>query len=103
MEFNPNNFTMPKPSRREALLRKHGYYEGKIVDGVRSLVPTEEQYTKLMQWSETDPPTKDEITTCYVYGRHEFDLYSQPNESFKDWMIRLGWLVRDDNGKLVEA
>ena len=101
MAFNPNNFTMPKPSRREAMLLKHGYYEGPIIDGVRSLVPTKEKYFELVDWKQQ--PTKEQLMTCYAYGRNEFAIYSNPGESFKDWMVRLGWLVRDDNGKLVEA
>ena len=101
MAFNPANYTAPKLSKRAALLQKHGYYEGTIRDGIASLTPTQEKYIELAGIVPT--ASREEISTMYIYGRHEFDIYSEKNEPFKDWMLRLGWLKMTEDGHCVEA
>ena len=99
--YNPDNFVAPKKSRRELMLEKHGYYESTIRDGVRSLTVTKQGWIDRMNLSPEC--TDEEITTMYVYGRHDFDLYSEKDESFSNWMLRLGWLKHDADGHIVEA
>lgn len=94
-------FQIPKISKRERLVRNHGYYEGTIRDGVRSLTPTIEEFKKLCWFNPN--ATEDDIINCYIWMRHDFDIFSEKDESFKDWMLRLGWLVRDADGHIVEA
>ena len=98
--FDPNNYVMPKISRKEQMLRNHGYYESTIRDGVRSLTPTFEGWRKMVTINNA---SDDEIFTSYVMTRHDFDIVSKKDESFKDWMLRIGWLIRTPNGHIVEA
>ena len=99
--FDPNNYVMPKISRKEQMLRNHGYYESTIRDGVRSLTPTCEGWKKMADIDNN--ASDDEIFTCYIMSRHDFDIFSEKDESFKDWMLRLGWLIQNPNGHIVEA
>ena len=98
MAFNPVNFKMPKRSKQERLLSAHGYTFGRMADGIMSIIPTQETYKKLYMIPEATP---EEVTTAYCYCRYDVALYSEKDEKFSHWMERLGWLVRNEEGKLV--
>ena len=102
-DFNLVNFTMPKMSRKEALLAKHGYCAKLTVDGtgVKTII-LRKTFDPGMYG---DKASYDEALTMYAHGCFVKDevIMGKPGERFVDMMLRIGWLKRDENGKIVEV
>lgn len=104
MGDNLMNFTMPKMSKKEALLAKHGYCEKWMIErgtGVKTII-LRKTFDPGMYGEKA---SYDEALTMYVHGCFVEDevIMGKPGERFVDMMVRIGWLKRDENGKIVEV
>ena len=97
--FDPNTFTIPVVSKKQQLLDKHGVYEkwlntddGRVIILVKSPDATRKELL-----AKKDVSPEQATTAAVMLGSYEM-YRSNPDEKFRDFMLRLGWIY-ESNGK----